>query len=45
LAGVARSPRAGALGGTEGSVYRDDDGELGALQHRLAYFPRDVWLY
>jgi hypothetical protein len=26
-------------------VYRDGDGELGALRQRLAYFPQDVWLY
>jgi hypothetical protein len=38
-------PEQALLEVTEGSVYRDDGGELGALRHRLAYFPRDVWLY
>lgn len=28
-----------------GAVFRDDMGELTALRDRLAYFPRDVWLY
>ncbi|WP_421361749.1 MULTISPECIES: DUF4037 domain-containing protein [Agrobacterium] len=30
---------------TAGAVFRDDLGELRALRSRLAYFPRDVWLY
>lgn len=30
---------------TAGTVFRDDIGELTALRDRLAYFPRDVWLY
>ncbi|MEI9425464.1 DUF4037 domain-containing protein [Mesorhizobium sp. Cs1299R1N1] len=30
---------------TAGAVFRDDVGELTALRDRLAYFPRDVWLY
>lgn len=30
---------------TEGGVFRDDLGELTALRDRMAYFPRDVWLY
>lgn len=30
---------------TAGGVFRDDLGELTALRDRLAYFPRDVWLY
>lgn len=30
---------------TAGAVFRDDPGELIALRERLAYFPRDVWLY
>jgi hypothetical protein len=30
---------------TAGSVFRDDLGELTALRDRMAYFPRDVWLY
>lgn len=30
---------------TGGRVFRDDVGELSALRDRLAYFPRDVWLY
>lgn len=30
---------------TAGAVFRDDVGELTALRNRLAYFPRDVWLY
>lgn len=30
---------------TAGAVFRDDDGRLAALRGRLAYFPRDVWLY
>lgn len=30
---------------TAGYVYRDDVGALTALRQRLAYFPRDVWLY
>ncbi len=38
-------PEQALLEVTEGSVYRDDDGELGALRQRLAYFPQDVWLY
>jgi hypothetical protein len=38
-------PEQALLEVAEGSVYRDDDGELGALRHRLAYFPQDVWLY
>jgi hypothetical protein len=38
-------PEQALLEVTEGSVYRDDDGALGALRQRLAYFPQDVWLY
>jgi hypothetical protein len=30
---------------TAGAVYRDDAGELTALRARLAYYPRDIWLY
>jgi hypothetical protein len=30
---------------TAGAVFRDDDGGLTALRERLAWFPRDVWLY
>jgi hypothetical protein len=30
---------------TQGRVYRDDDGALAERRRRLAYFPRDVWLY
>jgi hypothetical protein len=30
---------------TAGAVFRDDDGQLTALRERLAWFPRDVWLY
>ncbi|MDX3929844.1 MAG: DUF4037 domain-containing protein [Shinella sp.] len=30
---------------TAGAVFRDDLGELTAIRDRLAYFPRDVWLY
>ncbi|MDO3444966.1 DUF4037 domain-containing protein [Agrobacterium sp. V1] len=30
---------------TAGAVFRDDFGELTSLRRRLAYFPRDVWLY
>ncbi|ESZ11310.1 DUF4037 domain-containing protein [Mesorhizobium sp. M0923] len=30
---------------TTGAVFRDDIGGLSALRTRLAYFPRDVWLY
>lgn len=29
---------------TAGAAYRDDDGRLSALRHRLAWFPRDEWL-
>jgi hypothetical protein len=38
-------PEQALLEVTEGSVYRDDDGGLGALRQRLGYFPQDVWLY
>ena len=30
---------------TAGAVFHDDDGRLTALRQRLAWFPRDVWLY
>lgn len=30
---------------TAGAVFRDDLGDFTALRQRLAYFPRDVWLY
>lgn len=30
---------------TAGAVFCDDFGELTSLRKRLAYFPRDVWLY
>lgn len=30
---------------TAGAVYRDDSGALTALRQRLAYFPRDGWLF
>jgi hypothetical protein len=30
---------------TAGEVFHDDDGRLTALRERLAWFPRDVWLY
>jgi hypothetical protein len=30
---------------TAGAVFRDDIGELTRLRERLAYLPRDVWLY
>jgi hypothetical protein len=33
------------LGLTAGAVFHDDDGRLTALRERLAWFPRDVWLY
>lgn len=33
------------LGLTAGAVFHDDDGALTALRERLAWFPRDVWLY
>ncbi len=38
-------PEQGLIEATAGAVFRDDLGELGALRARLAYFPRDVWLY
>lgn len=37
-------PQQKLLAFTSGAVYRDDLG-LGALRERLAYYPRDVWLY
>ncbi|WP_375452651.1 DUF4037 domain-containing protein [uncultured Devosia sp.] len=30
---------------TAGAVFRDDDGRLTEARARLAYYPRDVWLY
>jgi len=30
---------------TAGAVFHDDDGRLTALRERLAWFPRDIWLY
>jgi hypothetical protein len=30
---------------TAGAVYHDGPGELTALRDRLAYYPRDLWLY
>jgi hypothetical protein len=30
---------------TAGGVFRDKVGDLTALRDRLAYFPRDIWLY
>jgi hypothetical protein len=33
------------LGLTAGEVFHDDDGKLTALRARLAWFPRDAWLY
>ncbi|HEY3311307.1 MAG TPA: DUF4037 domain-containing protein [Anaerolineales bacterium] len=30
---------------TSGRVFHDDSGELTALRARLAFYPRDVWLY
>lgn len=33
------------IGLTAGAVFHDDDGRLTALRARLAWFPRDVWLY
>jgi len=30
---------------TAGAVFHDDDGRLTELRARLAWFPRDVWLY
>lgn len=33
------------LTATAGAVFRDDIGDLTALRSRLAWFPRDVWLY
>jgi hypothetical protein len=30
---------------TAGAVFHDDDGRLTAMRQRLAWFPRDVWLY
>jgi hypothetical protein len=30
---------------TAGAVFHDDDGRLTGLRARLAWFPRDVWLY
>ncbi len=30
---------------TAGAVYHNGPGELAALRDRLAYYPRDIWLY
>ena len=30
---------------TSGAVFHDDDGRLSRVRDRLAYLPRDVWLY
>lgn len=30
---------------TSGAVFHDDDGRLSLVRERMAYFPRDVWLY
>ncbi|MFC0328969.1 DUF4037 domain-containing protein [Paenibacillus sepulcri] len=30
---------------TRGEVFRDDDGQLSALRHTFAFYPRDIWLY
>ena len=30
---------------TRGAVYRDDLGSLTSVRHRLAWYPRDVWLW
>lgn len=30
---------------TSGAVFHDDDNRLGQAQDRLAYYPRNVWLY
>lgn len=38
-------PEQRLLAVTGGALYRDDSGTLTALRQRLAYFPRDVWLY
>lgn len=38
-------PQQHLLGVTAGAVFRDDLGQLTAIRHKLAYFPRDVWLY
>jgi len=33
------------LGATQGQVYHDGLGTLGSARRRLAYYPRDIWLY
>jgi hypothetical protein len=38
-------PEQALLEATAGRVFRDDLGELTALRDRLAYYPRDVWLF
>jgi len=38
-------PEQTLLEATAGTVFRDDVGELTALRERLAYPPRDVWLF
>ncbi|HWV22084.1 MAG TPA: DUF4037 domain-containing protein [Devosia sp.] len=38
-------PEQSLLAFTAGAVFRDDGGRLEALRSRLAYFPRDIWLY
>jgi hypothetical protein len=37
------APQQLLLGVTRGAVYHDDDGALGAVRARLAYFPDAVW--
>jgi hypothetical protein len=38
-------PQQHLLSVTGGAVFRDDLGDLGEIRQKLAYFPRDVWLY
>lgn len=33
------------LGSTSGKVFHDGPGELSAARERIAYYPREVWLY
>jgi len=37
------APQQQLLGVTRGAVYHDDDGRLGVVRKRLAYFPDPVW--
>jgi uncharacterized protein DUF4037 len=38
-------PSQALLSLTAGAVHHDGTGELGALRERLAWYPRDVWIY